>query len=50
MSKTFLNYNQQGIFLLVALALIWAPIPYIPAREIGSLIILLLGIYNLILR
>ncbi len=49
MSK-FLNYHNQGIFLLIAAALIWAPIPFIPGDAIGTLIILILGIYNLILN
>lgn len=50
MAKDFLNYHQQGILLLVAAALIWAPIPWIAGGTLGALIVVLLGIYNLIFR
>jgi hypothetical protein len=47
MSKQFLNNQQQGILLLIAAALIWAPIPLIPGDTIGALIVVILGIFNL---
>ena len=50
MSKSFLDYHQQGILLLIASALIWAPIPVIPGNTLGALIVVLLGIYNLVFK
>ncbi|MBD3247357.1 hypothetical protein GF378_01930 [Candidatus Pacearchaeota archaeon] len=47
--QKLLDYQRQGIFLLIAAALIWAPIPYIPGETIGALIVLILGIYNIVL-
>ena len=49
-NNQFLDYHQQGIFLLIAAALIWAPLPWIPGQTIGALIVVILGIYNLLFR
>jgi hypothetical protein len=44
----FLNKKQQGIILLVAAILIWAPLPGIlPWETLAAFIALILGIYNL---
>ena len=47
MTKQFLTPRQQGILLLIAAVLIWAPIPWIPGDTIGALIVVILGILNL---
>ena len=48
MGKAFLNNQQQGIILLIAAAIMWAPLPnWLPWQTIGALAVLLLGIYNL---
>lgn len=46
--ERMLDYQRQGIFLLIAVALIWAPIPWIPGDTIGALIVLILGIYDVV--
>lgn len=41
--------KTQGIILLVAAALIWAPLPNIlPWSTLAAIAILILGIYNLL--
>lgn len=39
--------KTQGLILLIAAVLIWAPIPIIPGETIGALAVLALGLYNL---
>jgi hypothetical protein len=46
--KTILSNQQQGIILLIAVALICAPLPsWLPWEKFGTLIVLLMAIYNL---
>jgi len=48
MGKTILTNQVQGIILLIAVALIWAPLPnWLPWNTLGALAVLVLGIYNL---
>ena len=48
MGKSVISNQAQGIILLIAVALIWAPLPsFIPGNTIGALAVLILGIYNL---
>ncbi len=48
MAKSIISNQQQGIILLIALVLIWAPLPnWLPWGTIGALAVLVLGIYNL---
>jgi hypothetical protein len=48
MGKSMLSNQQQGVILLIAVALIWAPLPnWLPWQTLGALAVLLLGIYNL---
>lgn len=49
MGKAILSNQQQGIILLIAAVLIWAPLPsWLPWDTLGALAVLILGIYNLL--
>jgi len=48
MAKSIISNQAQGIILLIAVALIWAPLPnWLPWQTLGALAVLVLGIYNL---